>query len=104
MVPSTSARLILASVVSIDSCVWSSTCCSAALMLLQRPLLTSGIDQAQIVDTGVHLRGRAGAHEVGDGDGGQQTDDRHDDHDFYEGEPTFLGICLFHNFLSFKAA
>ena len=58
----------------------------AGLALLQRPLLLGGVDQAQFVDARVHLRGSAGAHKVGDGDGGQQTDNRDDDHDFDKGE------------------
>ena len=68
----------------------------ARLMLLQRPLLLGAINLAQIVDARIHLRGRARAHEVGNGDGGQQTDNRDDDHDFNEGETCLAADFIFH--------
>ncbi|MDB6125042.1 MAG: hypothetical protein JWQ71_4035, partial [Pedosphaera sp.] len=62
----------------------------------QGPLLLGPVQLAQVVDAGVLLRGRAGAHEVGDGDGRQQTDDGHHDHDFHEREARFGYLIEFH--------
>ena len=58
----------------------------ALLALFQGPLLLRGVNQAEVVDAGILLRGRAGFDEVGDRDGGQQTDDGDNDHDFNEGK------------------
>jgi len=78
---------------------------AARLALFQRPLLLGAINQAQIVDARIHLRGRARAHEVGYGDGGQQTDNRDDDHNFNEGETCLAADFIFHKtfFLSYAA-
>ena len=78
---------------------------AARLPLLQRPLLLGAVNQAQIVDARVLLRGRARAHEVGYGDGGQQTDNRDDDHNFNEGETCLAADFIFHKtfFLSYAA-
>ena len=64
----------------------------------QGPLLLGTVDLAQVVDAGVLLRGRAGAHEVGDGDGGQQADDGHHDHDFHQREARLFDGIEFHSF------
>lgn len=68
----------------------------AALALFQGPLLLGRVDQAQIVNARILLRGRAGAHEVGNGDRGQQTDNRDNDHDFDEGETCLAIDFVFH--------
>ena len=52
------------------------------LFILQRPLLFGSVNLAEIVNAGVLLSLCAGTYEVRDGDGGQKTDDGHDDHDF----------------------
>jgi len=54
------------------------------LLVFQRPLLLGGINLAEIVDAAVLLGRIARPDEVGDGDGGQQADDGHNDHDFDE--------------------
>jgi hypothetical protein len=60
-----------------------------ALLVLQRPLLNRAVDLAEVVDTGIHLRGRARFDEVRDGDCSQEADDGHHDHDFHQGETRF---------------
>jgi len=62
--------------------------------LFQGPLLLGGINQPEVVDTGVLLRSGAGFDEVGDCNRGQQTDDGDNDHDLHEGK-----TCLATNFL-----
>ena len=56
------------------------------LLGLEGPGLGGAVNLAQVIDAGVLLRLRASAHEVGDGDRGQQADDGDDDHDFHQGE------------------
>ena len=56
------------------------------LLVFQRPLLFGTINLAEVVDAGVFLCRIAGANEVRDRDGGQQTDDGNHDHDFHERE------------------
>jgi len=70
------------------------------LMLFQGPLLLGAVYQAQIIDAGIHLRSRARAHEIRNGDGGKEADDRHHDHYFHEGESPPLCSFLFHGSLS----
>ena len=70
------------------------------LTLFERPLLLGTVDQTQVVNTCILLRSGAGAHEVGYGDGGQQTDNRDDDHDFHQSETCLAGDFIFHR-LSF---
>jgi len=71
------------------------------LLVFQGPLLLGTIDQTQVVDTGILLGGRAGAHEVRNRDRGQKTDDGDDDHDFNERKAR-LAICLsLHTYVSF---
>ena len=60
------------------------------LFFVQRPPLDRGINQAEVIDAGIRLRGGAGLDEVGDRDRGQQADNSHDDHDLDERE-TCLG-------------
>ncbi len=64
-----------------------------ALLGFERPGLNRTVDLTQVVDTGVHLRGRTGFHEVGNGNGRQQANDGHDDHDLDQGEAALPG-CL----------
>jgi len=45
---------------------------AVARLVFQRPLLFGTVDLAQVVDAGVLLRRRAGAHEVGDRDRGNR--------------------------------
>ena len=66
------------------------------LLVFERPLLDSAVNLAKVVDTGVLLRGRAGLNEVRDRNGRQQTDDRHDDHDFNQCEASFGFVLNFH--------
>jgi len=56
------------------------------LFVLQRILLNSAVNLAQVVDTRILLGGRPGADKVGDRDSGQQTDDGYHDHDFHKRE------------------
>jgi hypothetical protein len=66
------------------------------LALFQSPLLLGRINQAKVIDAGVLLRGGAGAHEVGNGDGREQTDNRNHDHNFNERKPRLAGSFVFH--------
>ena len=56
------------------------------LLILQRPLLFRAVDLAQVVDARIFLRRSASAHEVGNRDGGQKTNDGHNNHDFHQRE------------------
>ena len=49
--------------------------------VLQGPLLFGRVNHAKIVDASIGLRRSAGFHQVRNGDGRQQPDNRHDDHD-----------------------
>jgi len=71
------------------------------LLVFQSPLLASAINLLQVRDTGVLLGRRTGFHEVRDRNRGQQTNDGHHDHDFYQRE-TALARCLdLHTFAFF---
>ena len=74
------------------------------LLVFQRPLLLGAVNQTQIVDAGVLLRGRARAHEVGNGDRGQQTDDGHHNHDFNERKARLAIYFSLHTYVSFFIA
>jgi hypothetical protein len=70
----------------------------------QQNLLLRRINQTQVVDAGVHLRRAAGADEVRNRDGGQETDNRNHDHDFNERKARLAGGIDLHTvcyFLSF---
>jgi len=71
------------------------------LALFQGPLLLGGVNEAEVVDAGVLLRGGAGFDEVGDGDRGQQTDDGDDDHNLNKRETRLAIVFLLHICLSF---
>jgi len=67
----------------------------------QAPLLLGGINDAEVVDTGIRLRGLTGAHEVGNRDRRQKADDGHDDHDFHQREAEFTMVFERFHFLLF---
>ena len=52
------------------------------------------INLAQVVDTSIGLRGGTSLHEVRNRDGGQQTDDGHNDHDFNQGETRLTDVLV----------
>jgi hypothetical protein len=62
----------------------------------QRILIGRRVNLAEVVDAGVLLGGGACFHEVGDGDGRQEADDGHDDHDFHQRETALADVfyCL----------
>ena|GEM_PF-4965301 len=81
------------------SLIYLSTRCS---VVLQRPLLDGSRDLAQVVNAGIRLRSGACPHKVRDGNGGQQADDGHHDHDFHQGERTRATIGFqFHSCAAF---
>lgn len=55
--------------------------------LFKSPLFLRAVNLAEVVDASIALGSAAGFDEVGDRDGGEQADDRHNDHDFNECEP-----------------
>ncbi len=62
-------------------------------MVFECPLLFGTVDQAQVVKTGTLLGTSARAQETGDSDGGEQSDDGDDNHDFHQrkaSEPSSL--------------
>ena len=65
--------------------------------LLKQQLLDRAVDEAQVVDAGVGLRGPASADEVRDRNGGQEADNCNHDHDFNEREARFTGGIDLHN-------
>jgi len=67
----------------------------------QTPLLLGSINDAEVVDTGIRLRGLTGAHEVGNRDRRQKADDGHDDHDFHQREAEFTMVFERFHFLLF---
>ena len=67
--------------------------------LFQSPLLLGRINQPQIVDARILLRGGAGLNKVRNRDGRKQANDGHNDHDFHQGKTQFLGSFCFHVFL-----
>lgn len=66
--------------------------------VFQSPFLLRTVDLTEVIDTGILLRRGAGVHEVGDRDGGQQTDDGHDDHDLNQREALLCEFVEFHTF------
>ena len=79
----------------------------AGLALFQRPLLLGGVNDAEVVDARIGLRGLTSFHEVRNRDGRQEADDGHDDHDFHQRETRLaVGLGHFHCicFLCFNAA
>ena len=66
--------------------------------VFQEILVGPGLNLAEVVDHGLVLGAGADFLERGYGHGGQEADDDHDDHDFYEGE-TLVG--LFHMLAGF---
>ena len=64
--------------------------------LLQSPLLLGRINQSEIGDASIRLGGNAGAHKVWNRDGGQQADNRDNNHNFHEGEPACIVHLSFH--------
>ena len=73
-------------------------------LVFQGPLLLGTVNLTEVVDAGILLRGGAGANEVGNRDGGQETDNGHDDHDFHQREALFAGFILFHNYIAFSTS
>jgi hypothetical protein len=67
--------------------------------VFQRPLLLGCIDLAKIVDASIGLRRLTRPDEVRDRNRCQQTNDRHNDHDFHKGETRFAGVVDFHTIL-----
>ncbi len=65
-------------------------------------MLLGAVNLPQVVDAGGLLGLEPRAHEVGDGDGRQQPDDGHDDHDFHEREAGFPRGFDLHKFCCFK--
>src|SRR5206468_3944276 len=59
---------------------------TAGFVVFDRILVDGGIDQAQVIDDAARLRAFAGAKEAGDRDGGEQSDDGHDNHNFDQGK------------------
>jgi len=74
---------------------------SGRLMLFQGPLLFGCIDQTQVVNASIHLRRGARAHEVRNGDGCQQTDNRDNDHNFHQRETCLAIDFIFHTLTFF---
>src|SRR5205807_10447781 len=65
--------------------------------VFQRVLLGRAVKLAQVIDTRILLRGGAGAHEVRNRDGRQQTDDGDYNHDFHQGETRFARCSDLHS-------
>jgi len=74
----------------------------ARLAFFQGPLLLGRIDQAQVVDTRILLRGGAGPNEVGNGDGRQKPNDGNHYHDFHQREGPFASSFHFHTIAFFE--
>src|SRR5438876_5395495 len=69
------------------------------LLLFEGPLLNRVVDGPQVIDANVGLSAGTAPDEVGDRDRRQQTEQQHNDHDFYD-RKTGLEICsLFHSAL-----
>ena len=71
---------------------------SEAVVPLLDGALVSAVNLAEVIDASILLRGGTGVHEVGNRDGGQQTNDGDDNHDFNQCETPFAGSVHFHNF------
>jgi len=70
---------------------------TSAQMRFQSVLVGRRINLAEVVNAGILLRGRTRFDEVRNRDGGQQADDRHNDHDFYQRKARLTGVFgLFH--------
>ena len=70
---------------------------AALLVLLERPLDLGILHLLEIGDANAAAAGFAVAEEVRDGDGRDEADDGHDDHDFDEGEaPPAVSAVQFH--------
>lgn len=70
-------------------------------VVLQCVLVDRGVDKAQLVENAGCLGTLARAHEVRHGDGREEGDDRHDDHNFNKGEA--LAVFVYgklHNIMS----
>ncbi len=65
---------------------------AGGLALFQSELVGRRINLAEVVDTGIGLRGGARFHEVRDRDRGEEADDGHNDHDFDEREARFTDV------------
>ena len=67
------------------------------LMRLQSKLIGRRVNLAEVIDASVGLRGGARFYEVRNGNGREQADDGHHDHDFHEREACFPHLfSLFH--------
>ncbi len=71
------------------------------LTVFQRPLLLGSINDAEVVDAGVGLRGLTSSHEVGNRDSRQQADNGDDDHDFNQRKAGFTDVFDCFHFLTF---
>ena len=65
---------------------------TGGLAFFQRVFIGRRINLAEVVDTGIGLRGGARFHEVRDRDRGEEADDGHNDHDFDEREARFTDV------------
>ena len=72
---------------------------------LDSPLGYRAVNEAQVADTGPHLGSQPGLAVARESYRRQHADDRHDDHNFDEGEASFSAFWFwFHVGLSFLAA
>ena len=72
---------------------------------LHAELLDGGINLPHVINASSGLRFGAGMHEVGNGDGGQHTDDGHHNHDLHQRETRPVrGFGSFHTMLFFLTA
>ena len=65
----------------------------------QRPLIGRRVNLAEVVDTGILLRGGTRFHKVRNRDRGQQTDNGHYNHDFYQREARLAEVLVRFHFL-----
>ena len=73
-------------------------------VVFQRELVGRRVNLAEVVDTGVGLRGGASFHKVRNRDGGQQADDGHNDHDFNQGKTRLADVLIrFHVSVSIRS-
>ena len=79
-------------------------CVGRGFLGFQSPLLLSTVDQTKVVNASIGLGGLASTNEVRNRDSGQETDDRNNDHDFYEGEAGFAAGFRLHSLVLFYAA
>ena len=71
------------------------------LARFQSPLLFRRVNDAEIIDTGIGLRGLTGSYEVRNRDCRQQADDGHNDHDFHQRKAGFQFFIDCFHFLTF---